>query len=335
MKLGQGFIAIFTGFGKLNRRWVFCILCIYIDSVFGYNWGMNGERIALLTDTASSLTLSEADKLGISLIPFHITFPDGKQVTDHDLDQGELYEMIRKYGIPITSGPNPDDFFNYYGKLCEQGFRRILSIHLGVTSMTIDSAFNAVEKVKEKYPDTEICIYNSRALTLAQLFQVSLAKELIDQGENIDVIIQKLEKTRDGIALFGSTGKNSMEFLKRSRRLNGLESLIGRGLNLIPIVSLNEDGNIKKNSVTVGEKKARIKVVELLRREIDRRGNLPQEIGIAYTKDPDVGEDLRYRMRDLLSSPNVYSGSSLEAGSVLAVHVGERVVVAVPRWNLI
>jgi hypothetical protein len=97
------------------------------------------------------------------------------------------------------------------------------------------------------------------------------------------------------------------------------------------MVSLCEDGNIKKNSVVIGEKNGRKEVANLLHKEIDRRKILPQEIGIVYTRDEDVGFDLKDNIKDILL-PSVRLTGPKEAGSVLASHVGPRTVVVVARW---
>jgi DegV family protein with EDD domain len=180
---------------------------------------MSHERV-VLTDTASSLSQVEADRFGVKLIPFHIIWSD-QEFTDFTITPKEMYRRIDTHGIPSTSGPIPDDFFDSYKELYQQGAKNILSIHLGVRSMTLNNAVAAGAKMEEKYPDVKIDVINSKSLTIAQQHKVLRAKELFDQGKSAEEINIELETMASQMVLFGSTGQEAIPFLKKSGRLNG------------------------------------------------------------------------------------------------------------------
>lgn len=291
---------------------------------------MNCERV-VLTDTASSLSRAEANNFGVELIPFHLIWPD-QQFTDFTIGSQEMYQRFETHSIPSTSGPTPNDFLNYYEDLYQRGVKNIVSIHLGVRSMTLNSAFTAGTKIEEMHSDIKIDVINSKSLTIAQQYKVLRAKELINQNKSAEEIKTELDSMSKQIVLFGSTGHDAIPFLRKSGRLSGFQSFAASQLKLIPIVSLCEDGNIKKDSITFGEKKGRKEVVNLFLREIDQRKSLPQEIGIVYTKNKDVGLDLEYRLKDIMV-PEIRLTGPKEAGSVLASHVGPGTGVIVGYWK--
>lgn len=84
---------------------------------------MNHERV-VLTDTASSLTLSEAKDKHIELIPFYIKWPD-QQFTDFTISSEEIYRKTETHGIPSTSGPSIDDFTETYQKIYSSGAKEV------------------------------------------------------------------------------------------------------------------------------------------------------------------------------------------------------------------
>jgi DegV family protein with EDD domain len=290
---------------------------------------MSHERV-VLTDTASSLSQVEADKFGVELIPFHIIWPDQK-FTDFTISSNDIYQRIKTNGIPSTSGPNTNDFSEIYEKIYSTGAKEVFSIHLGLTSVTLNSAQAVANEMSDIHPNFKVHVINSRALTVAQEFQTLRAKELIDQGKDTNTILQELNSLRENTVLFGSTGPEVISYLAQSGRLSGLQLFLASKLHLIPIVSLNQEGSISSISKSRHEKKARESVVELFKREVDKRG-IPSNIGIVYTQDIEVGQELQYGIRDLLTLPSVRFTGPKEAGSVLAIHVGPRTSVVTACW---
>lgn len=76
---------------------------------------MNQER-AIVTDTASSLTQTEALRQRITLIPINITFGQ-ENFNDFTISPEELYQRMDSNNIPKTAAPSPQDFSDAYQNL--------------------------------------------------------------------------------------------------------------------------------------------------------------------------------------------------------------------------
>ena len=69
------------------------------------------SKIAIITDTDSSLPIELAQKHAVYQVPITIHFGEESYTTGLDIDDQLLFKLIDKYQkLPTTSAPPPDMF---------------------------------------------------------------------------------------------------------------------------------------------------------------------------------------------------------------------------------
>ena len=63
------------------------------------------------------------------------------------------------------------------------------------------------------------------------------------------------------------------------------------------------------------------RIVERLRKDIKDKGS-PARLGIIYTGDPEIGEELKKALGDIWQGNHVEPFGPVEAGSILGTHAG-------------
>ena len=109
-------------------------------------------NIRLVTDSTADLPKWFVDEYKVSVIPLHITFPDGRTFLDGvTVTPQEYNELLRNIGdeLPKTSTPTKEDFQKVYRAILEEEPDcQIISIHLSSgLSSTVSVAETAAREL--------------------------------------------------------------------------------------------------------------------------------------------------------------------------------------------
>ncbi|MBE3143835.1 MAG: DegV family protein, partial [Planctomycetes bacterium] len=87
------------------------------------------DKIAIVTDTDSSLPVDLAEKYAIQQVPITIHFEDSSYTSGVDIDDRLLFEIIdRQKKLPTTSAPPPSAFASAYETAFKDGVDSIVCI---------------------------------------------------------------------------------------------------------------------------------------------------------------------------------------------------------------
>ena len=288
------------------------------------------ERL-VATDTAASIDRKEAERLGLALIPLHIIWPDGKQDTDFTLTPGELYLGMQKEGIPTTSEATLGDFLSFYQGLYGEGAKEIVSVHLtGLKSGTVARAEEAALEMAETHPDLKISVLDTKAVSVAELFVVLEAKKLIDKGYPLDKVGCDLSRLLPNIRLYAAI--DSLTNLAKGGRISGAAALAGSVLQVKPIIKITEDGDLVISEKVRTRRKSWERMVEKLVKDAKEFGRLPKRVGIIYTQNEEVGQELLKAMQAVWESWEIEWVGNYEAGTILGVHAGAGAGGIAAQW---
>ena len=291
---------------------------------------MSSERI-VATDTATSLTRPEAEVKGIALLPLHIIWPDRTQDTDFTMPHEKLYEQMRIKGIPTTSGATYSDFMEFYDDLHKKGAREIVSVHItDIKSITVGQAKAASEELRETLPDLSIKVIDSKGISLPQLDLVEKAMDFLNQGAT-------LEETEKGVLeyipyqrLYVSV--STLDNLKQGGRVTGAQAFIASAFQIFPVIEL-KDGDVSVKEKVHGQKAGRRRIVELVEEDAEKMKKSPVKLGVIYTQDIEIGEELKARLQEIWREDEVTLIGPTEAGPVLGVHTGPGAAAVAAFWN--
>ena len=104
-------------------------------------------RIFITAETGCDVPAAEAERLGVTLVPMHVSIGD-RTVDDGTVSPAEMLEQCRQLGVlPRTSGCVPADFTAAFDRLhAEDPEAEILHVaYSAVTTCSLESAIAASE----------------------------------------------------------------------------------------------------------------------------------------------------------------------------------------------
>jgi DegV family protein with EDD domain len=264
--------------------------------------------IRIVTDSTCDLPPAEIARHHIAVVPLYINMDDESYLDGIDISRQEFYERLPSCTIfPKTAVPGIEMFVRTYRRLVAEGATQILSIHI---SPTLSAVINMAQQAAEQI-EVPVTIIDSRQLSLGVGFTVLRAAELAEAGRSMDEIVALLE---DQIPrTFVVAALETLEFLRRSGRVNGLVSGIGNLLSVKPLLKM-QDGVATSERVRT-EKRAFQRVIELVS-ELRPLENL----ALVHTNAGEKADALWQQARHLF--PNISNPLSVDVTPVLGAHLG-------------
>lgn len=291
---------------------------------------MSAERV-VATDTGASITRQEAEAKGIALIPLHIIWPDLSQDTDFTMPSDDLYKQMKIRGIPTTSGATYADFLEFYTQLHKQGAREIVSVHItDLKSITVASAKKAGEELQTALPDLSIKVVDSKGVSLVQLELVEKAIEMLNFGATLEETEKEILKFIPLARLY--VFPSTLENLRKSGRVTGAKAFIASAFQVFPVIEL-KDGDVSVKEKVHGQKTGRRRIVELVEKDAETMKRSPVKLGIIYTRDKEIGDELKEALRKIWKEDEVALIGPCEAGPILGVHVGPGTGAVAAFWQ--
>jgi len=190
--------------------------------------------VRVITDSTCDLPAAVLSNLGIKVLPLYI-HADGQDYLDGiDMTREQFYARLPEFkDHPSTAVPSMIKFRSLYDSLADEGATEVLSIHISSTLSAISDVAKSAAKETTSVPVT---VFDSRQLSLGMGFLVQTAAELAKAGHSVKEILEKLEEQVK--RTYVSAALDTLKFLRRSGRMNGVVSTIGELLDLKPILKM-------------------------------------------------------------------------------------------------
>lgn len=244
--------------------------------------------LQIVTDTASDLTLDQAEDMDIHLVPLTITFDDGECPQEKDEDFEIFYKRLKQAeSLPKTSCPSPDLYLDIFEKARQAGDDVLVLTLSGGLSGTVESARVA----REMCGYERIFIVDTHQAIMAQRMAVECAVKLRKEGAGSEEIVQKIEELRDQIVVCGVV--DTLVYLKMGGRIPAGLAVIGEALHIKPVIVLED--TILKTMAKVRGRKAGI---DKLYARIESDGIDPDfPVYFGYTSNRRIVEDFMEETR--------------------------------------
>jgi DegV family protein with EDD domain len=192
-------------------------------------------NIRIVTDSTCDLPEEIVSQHSITVIPLTINVGDKSYLDGVDITRSEFYAQLPNFSPhPKTATPGPEVFKQAYERLAEEGAQSILSIHISETlSATVNAARTAAEQFK-RIPTT---VLDSSQLSLGLGFIVERAAQLAGSGKEAQEILSVLKNMMKRAYVFASL--KTLEYLRRSGRMNFALARFGELLQLKPLLHMN------------------------------------------------------------------------------------------------
>lgn len=264
--------------------------------------------IKIVTDSTCDLPDQVIQDLDITVIPLYINIGDDGYLDGIDISRKEFYSNLPDYPAhPTTGTPGLDKFRQTFQALADKGAGEILSIHI---SKSLSATIDVARKAAEAFRSIPVKAFDSRQLSLGTGFQVQRAAELAREGASMEDILADLQDLarRSIVAARLST----LEFLRRSGRLNMFMTGLGSLLQLKPILTM-VDGEPTSTRVRTTPR-----AVEHLIQELEKRAPF-EKFALVHTNAADEAEAFRKQIAGMIPSGPLYS---MDITPVIGAHIG-------------
>jgi DegV family protein with EDD domain len=268
--------------------------------------------IRIVADSTCDLPKEFIEKYKIAIIPMYINVGTQAYVDGIDLSRKEFYERLPGFKpAPTTAAPGPDVFRQTYERLASEGATEILSIHI---SVKLSAVMNIATQAAKETTAVPVTVFDSRQLSLGTGFQVLAAAQAAAEGRSLSEILAMLEELIPRIRVFAAL--DTLEFLRRSGRMNFAISFLGTLLQIKPFMKMyNGDPTAERIRTRNGAMK---RLVELL----TEAGPL-EKVALLHSRAADRAQVLLQQVRPMLPAGDILVE---EINPSIGSHIGPGVI---------
>ena len=269
--------------------------------------------IKILVDSASDLEQSEADALGVVLIPITIRIGNEELFDGVDITHREFFEKLPLCEeLPSTSQINEFRWEEEFAKLTADGSE--------VLAMTISSklsgTFACAQKAAEKF-DGKVRVVDSLNASLGERVLLDYAIKLVKEGKSLEEVGKLLDEKKHKIQLLALL--DTLKYLKKGGRISSVAAFTGELLSIKPVIAII-DGEVKLVGKAIGSKKGN----NLLMQLVDKCGGIDFDMPYTLAYSGLSDENLQKYLKD---SEKLWAGKtshipSMMIGSTIGTHIG-------------
>lgn len=278
------------------------------------------SRIAIITDTDSSLPAGVAQKYGIVQVPIIIQFGDESFRDVSEIDNAVIFQRIdREKKLPTTAAPSPGQFAEAFKAAFASGAGEILCLNI---SSEMSATYAAARQAAEMFPEKRIEVVDSRSLAIGQGYMAIAAAEVVAGGGSIEQAIAAAEDIRERTHLFGALA--TLKYIAMSGRVSHLAAGMAGLLDIKPILSL-QNGKLSLLEKIRTQGKAWARAIELTVETV--AGRKVEKMAILNVNCPEAAKQFEMQLRAALPCPDEILHADMNPG--LSVHTGAGMVAVV------
>ena len=272
-------------------------------------------KIAIMTDSNSGITQSQAKELGLYVLPMPFTIDGKDYFEDINLTQKEFYEKLREGSDISTSQPSPEAVTDMWDMLLKE-YDQVVHIPM---SSGLSGSFQTARMLSEDY-EGKVEVVNNQRISVTQRQSVLDAKKLAENGMDAGQIREKLEKEKFESSIYITV--DTLKYLKKGGRITPAAAALGTLLRIKPVLQIQGeklDAFAKARTVTQGK----TIMINAIKADMEKRfGGVSADhiwLQIAYTYDRAVAEQFKEQVLEAFPGFDVHTDPlSLS----IACHIG-------------
>lgn len=256
------------------------------------------SKVAIVTDSNSGITQSQAKELGVYVLPMPFTMEDKEFFEDISLTQEEFYAKLEGDMEIATSQPSPEAVTSLWEEALKEHDE---VVHIPMSSGLSGSCQTAM-LLAEDY-DGRVKVVNNQRISVTQRQSVLDAKVLADAGRNADEIVQVLMDTKMDSDIYIMV--DTLKYLKKGGRVTPAAAAVGEILRIKPVLQIHGeklDAFAKARNV----KAAKTMMVNAIKKNIQENlGEIPSAdapnapwLAMAHTQNEEEAKAWREELQE-------------------------------------
>jgi len=244
------------------------------------------SKIAIVTDSNSGITQSQAKKLGLHVLPMPFMIDGETYFEDINLNQSEFYKKLSEGATISTSQPSPESVMTLWDDLLKE-YDEI--VHIPMSSGLSGSCQSAMMLAQDY--DEKVQVVNNQRISVTQYQSCLDAQMLAENGCDATEIKEALEQDKFNSSIYIML--DTLYYLKKGGRITPAAAAIGTMLKLKPVLQIQGeklDAFAKARTVNQGKSI----MINAIKNDIETRfggmANYRENIHlqIAYTSDKET-----------------------------------------------
>ena len=250
-------------------------------------------RTAIVTDSNSGITQTQARELGVFVLPMPFTINGQDYYEDINLTQREFYEKLKEGSNISTSQPSPESVTNLWDEILKD-YDQIAHIPM---SSGLSSSCQTALMLAEDY-EGKVEVVNNQRISVTQRQSVLDARQMAEQGKTAGEIKEYLEATKFDSSIYIML--DTLKYLKKGGRITPAAAALGTLLKLKPVLQIQGeklDAFAKARTV----KQAKSIMINAITRDMEQRfkdaGGGKIHLSIAHTENEAAALELREELK--------------------------------------
>ena len=189
-------------------------------------------KVAIVTDSNSGITQSQAKELGIYVVPMPFMINNEEFFEDINLSQEEFYEKLTGNAEVSTSQPTPDSLMTLWDELLKD-YDEI--VYIPMSSGLSGSCQSAFMLAREEY-EGKVFVVDNQRISVTQRQSAIDAKAMADAGFGAEEITKKLFDTKFESSIYIML--DTLYYLKKGGRITPAAAALGTLLRLKPVLQI-------------------------------------------------------------------------------------------------
>ena len=274
------------------------------------------KKIAVITDSNSGITQSQAKELGIYVVPMPFMINEEPFYEDITLTQEQFYQRLSDNADVITSQPSPEEVMKLWDEVLESHDE---IVHIPMSS-GLSGSCQSARMLAQDY-EGRVQVVNNQRISVTQRQSALDALALIDKGMDAASVREALEADKFNSSIYIML--DTLYYLKKGGRITPAAAALATILKLKPVLTIQGeklDAFAKARTVNQGKS---IMINAIKNDIINRFGGMTEEKGIWLEIAHTHNDEAAFRLKEELLE--VFPGYDIHIDPLslsVACHIG-------------
>ena len=270
--------------------------------------------VRILTDSGCDLPLHYLEENHVTLFPLKVLLYNQEYEDLLTIESKTIFNAIRSGQVPKTSQVSPVLFEETFTDMALHNEEGIYIAFSSQLSGTYQTAVMMYEQVKEKYPDFNLTIIDSKCASLGCGLIVREAVRLSNDGAAHEEIVKRANFLSSHMEHLFTV--EDLDYLAKGGRVSKASAFLGGLLNIKPLLNV-EDGKLVPIEKIRGKKKLMNRIIEVMKERGVRFEE--QTVGISHADVETTALEMKQLIQTELHAKEV---TITEIGGVIGSHTG-------------
>ena len=271
---------------------------------------MNSAKTAIMVDSGCDISQEFIEQYDIKVLRLKVLYGDRMYSDGLDIDPLEVYRRFPQE-TPTTSTPNMYEVSELVNEIKSEGYEKIIGITI---SSGLSGTYNAVAMAFEE-EDIETFAFDTKNISIGAGLLAMWAAKKLSEGWTFEAVKHGLnDKINDSKVFFYM---DTLDYLRKGGRISPAVAIVGKALNLKPIISCNEKGTYYTVSKIRGQHKGLEKLMDSLK---DYIGDKKAYLAIMNGDGTRYLDIIRARIKEMFPQCEVVVDKQITA--TMAIHTG-------------